>query len=204
MPTRPSRDAARIADGVLNRWFLDPLHGRGYPQDVVERYGDLAPRPLDDYDGALDFLGINYYMRHVVRAAPAASLGYETLPPLPPLTEMGWEVYPDGLREILVRVHRDYAPAEMLITESGAAFPDDPDGDDPARVEYLAEHFAAAAAAIAAGVPLRGYFVWSLLDNFEWHLGFAKRFGLVRVDYESKRRTVKSSGRFYRSIATSR
>jgi beta-glucosidase len=194
-------EAARIADGAGNRWFLDPLFGRGYPQDVAERYGAIAPT-LDDYDGALDFLGINYYMRHVVRATPGTKLGFETLPPEGQLTEMGWEVYPDGLHEILLRVHRDYAPAEIFVTESGAAFPDEPDGDDLARVAYLRDHFAAAADAIDDGVPLRGYFVWSLLDNFEWHFGFTKRFGLVYVDYETQRRTIKSSGRFYRSVAT--
>ena len=193
-------EAARIADGAGNRWFLDPLFGRGFPQDVVDRYGAIAPA-LDGYDGALDFLGVNYYMRHVVRAAPRTRLGFETLPPQGPLTEMGWEVYPDGLREILTRVHRDYAPAEIFVTESGAAFPDEPDGDDHARVEYLRDHFNAAADAIDDGVPLRGYFVWSLLDNFEWQFGFTKRFGLVYVDYETKRRTIKSSGRFYRSVA---
>jgi beta-glucosidase len=206
-PAHPASDspedgeAARIADGAGNRWFLDPLFRRGYPPDVVERYGAVAP-VLDGYDGALDFLGINYYMRHVVRAAPGTKLGFETLPPEGTLTAMGWEVYPDGLHEILLRVHRDYAPAEIFITESGAAFPDEPHGDDPARVEYLRDHFSAAADAIDDGVPLRGYFVWSLLDNFEWQFGFTKRFGLFHVDYETKRRTIKSSGRFYRSIAT--
>jgi beta-glucosidase len=194
-------EAARIADGTGNRWFLDPLFGRGYPQDVVERYGAIAPPPLDGYDGALEFLGINYYMRHVVRAAPGAKLGFETLPPEGTLTEMGWEIYPHGLYEILARVHRDYAPREIFVTESGAAFPDGADGDDPARVDYLRDHFRAAADAIDDGVPLRGYFVWSLLDNFEWHFGFTKRFGLVYVDYETKQRTIKSSGRFYRSVA---
>jgi beta-glucosidase len=194
-------EAAWTADGVHNRWFLDPLHGRGYPQDVVERYGDLAPRPLDDYDGALDFLGINYYMRHVVRASARAPLGFETIPPEGELTEMGWEVYPDGLTEILERVHRDYAPGALYVSENGAAFPDDPAGDDPRRVEYLRAHFAAAADALERGVPLEGYFVWSLLDNFEWHHGFTKRFGLVYVDYASQRRTVKASGRYFAGMA---
>jgi beta-glucosidase len=194
-------DAARVADGAGNRWFLDPLFGRGYPRDVVERYGEVAPPPLEGYDGALDFLGINYYTRNLVRAAAATKLGFEALPPERTLTEMGWEIYPDGLREILLRVHRDYAPRELFITESGAAFADEPDGDDPARVAYLESHFSAAADAIDGGARLRGYFVWSLLDNFEWQLGFTKRFGLVYVDYETKRRTIKSSGRFYRSVA---
>jgi len=193
--------AARIADGALNRWFLDPLHGRGYPQDVAELYGAAAPPPLDGYDGALDFVGINYYTRQVVRASAESALGYEVLEPGGVVTEMGWEVFPDGLREILQRVQRDYRPRAIYVTESGAAFPDEPGGEDPARVTYLRDHFSAAADALYYGVPLAGYFVWSLLDNFEWHLGFAKRFGLVYVDYESQQRTVKASGRFFRSIA---
>ena len=196
-------EAARIADGAANRWFLDPLFGRGYPADVVERYGELAPPPLDGYDGALDFLGVNYYSRQVVRASATAPLGFEALPPQGPLTEMGWEVHPPGLTEILERLHRDYAPGAIYVTENGAAFPDDPSGEDPDRVAYLQSHFAAAADALDRGVPLAGYFVWSLLDNWEWHHGFTKRFGLVFVDYASQQRTVKSSGRFFASVAAS-
>jgi len=153
---------------------------------------------------ALDFLGINYYMRHVVKASAEAQLGYDVLPPSGALTEMGWEVYPDGLREILERAHRDYRPGAIYVTESGAAYPDEPDGEDTARVEYLHDHFSAAADAVEGGVPLQGYFVWSLLDNFEWHFGFTKRFGLAYVDYESQSRTLKASGRFYRSVTTAR
>jgi beta-glucosidase len=196
--------AAELADGFLNRWFLDPLYGRGYPQDVVERYGAIAPPPLDAYDGRLDFLGVNYYTRQVVTSSSRAQLGYDVLPPSGQLTEMGWEVHPDGLRRILERVHRDYDPGAVYVTESGAAFPDEPGGDDLDRVDYLRDHFSAAADALEAGVPLQGYFVWSLLDNFEWHNGFTKRFGLVYVDCETQRRTVKASGRFYRSVATAR
>jgi beta-glucosidase len=196
--------AAELADGFLNRWFLDPLYGRGYPQDVVERYGAIAPPPLDAYHGRLDFLGVNYYTRQVVTSSSRAQLGYDVLPPSGQLTEMGWEVHPDGLRRILERVHRDYDPGAVYVTESGAAFPDEPGGDDLDRVDYLRDHFSAAADALEAGVPLQGYFVWSLLDNFEWHNGFTKRFGLVYVDYETQRRTVKASGRFYRSVATAR
>jgi beta-glucosidase len=207
-PVYPATDsledeaADRIADGALNRWFLDPLHGRGYPQDVVALYGADAPPPLGGYDGALDFVGINYYTRQVVQASADSALGYEVLEPAAAVTEMGWEVFPEGLREILQRVQRDYRPRSIYVTESGAAFPDDPGGEDPARVAYLRDHFAAAADALDDGLPLDGYFVWSLLDNFEWHLGFAKRFGLVYVDYETQQRTLKASGRFFRSVAT--
>lgn len=194
-------EAARIADGALNRWFLDPLHGRDYPQDIVERYGALAPRPLDGYDGMLDFVGINYYTRQIVRSSSRTPLGYEVVKPDASLTEMGWEIYPDGLSETLERVHRDYTPDALYVTESGAAFPDTLGGVDQERVDYLRAHFAAAAHALTHGVPLAGYFVWSLLDNFEWHNGFSKRFGLVFVDYETQRRTIKSSGHFFASVA---
>jgi beta-glucosidase len=190
------RAAAAHFDGFLNRWFLDPLFGRGYPEHVVDAYGRVAPPRLDDYDGALDFLGVNYYTGYVVRSGAGHPLGFEVLPAAGETTEMGWSIQPDGLRELLTRVSRDYAPARVYVTENGAAFSDDPDGTDPRRVAYLHDHFLAAARAFEQGVPLAGYFVWSLLDNFEWAHGFTKRFGLVYVDYGSLARTVKDSGRF--------
>jgi beta-glucosidase len=204
-PASASEDdvlATQVADGALNRWFLDPLHGRGYPAQVVERYGALAPPALDGYDGGLDFLGINYYTRQVVRATDTGPLGFEVTTPRGPVTEMGWEIHPTGLRELLLRVQRDYDPFRVYVTESGAAFADDASGADPDRVAYLTDHFAAAASARDDGVPLMGYFVWSLMDNFEWHNGLEKRFGIVYVDYESQRRTIKASGRFVRDVAT--
>ncbi len=114
---------------------------------------------------------------------------------------MGWAVQPEGLRTLLTRVSGDYVPAKIYVTENGAAFADDPSGADPRRVAYLHDHFVAAADAIEQGVPLAGYFVWSLLDNFEWAHGFTKRFGLVYVDYDSLARTVKDSGRFFTDVA---
>jgi beta-glucosidase len=123
-------------------------------------------------------------------------------------TEMGWEVYPDGLRELLLRLDGDYAPGRIYVTENGAAFEDDPDPegnvDDEARTRYLARHLASAADAIRAGVPLHGYFAWSLLDNFEWQHGTSKRFGLVYVDYGTQSRTVKASGRWYADLIRAR
>jgi beta-glucosidase len=110
-------------------------------------------------------------------------------------TDMGWEVYPDGLRELLVRLHDDYGPIPLLVTENGAAF-----GDDRLRLDYLARHLDAVATAIESGVPVEGYFVWSLLDNFEWAAGYAKRFGIVEVDYATQRRTVRPSGRWYAGL----
>jgi beta-glucosidase len=195
------RTAAELFDGFLNRWFLDPLFGRGYPEDVVERYGDAARASLDGYQGRLDFLGVNYYTGYVVRAGGKDTLGFELLPAAGEATEMGWAIQPDGLRELLARVSVDYEPARIYVTENGAAFADDPGGADPRRVAYLRDHFVAAAEALEQGVPLSGYFVWSLLDNFEWAHGFTKRFGLVYVDYASLSRAVKDSGRFFAAVA---
>jgi len=128
-----------------------------------------------------------------VRRVPAAEL-----------TDMGWEVYPHGLFEILVRLRKDYAPPRLLVTENGAAFSDPPSGfADPRRVEYLRSHVEAARQAIDAGVPLGGYFVWSLMDNFEWGQGLSRRFGLFHVDFQTQRRTPRDSARWYRDTITS-
>lgn len=198
--------AARRMDGFLDRWYLDPLFGHGYPRDVLELYGPLFDRgrEMDGYDGALDFLGVNYYTRRVVRAGPDAPLFFgRVIPEDAELTAMGWEVHPTSFREILVRVQRDYAPREILVTENGAAYDDvvrDGAIDDRGRVSFLARHVAAAADALDAGVPLAGYFVWTLMDNFEWAFGTSKRFGLAYTDYATQRRIVKTSGRWYHDL----
>ena len=197
------RAAARRHDGYLNRWFLDPLFGRGYPRDLVQWYGDLVPAALVEemagFDGDLDFLGVNYYTRHVVRGRESPPVGAELVPPpADRSTATGWEINPQGLHDLLVRVARDYAPRRVFVTENGAALEDEL--EDPRRVDYLAGHVAAAADALEAGVPLGGYFVWSLLDNFEWAQGFGRRFGLVRVDYRTQRRAVRASGRWYAAL----
>jgi beta-glucosidase len=200
--------AADRIDGTSNRWFLDPVFGRGYPADVKELFGDLlegldldAVRSLR----APDLLGVNYYTRELVRYAEDGSPERAGIvrPPVP-RTTMGWEVYPAGLRTTLERVHREYAPPSIVISENGAAYPDTPavDGSvsDPERVSYLASHIAAVADARDAGVPVDGYFVWSLLDNYEWAEGYGQRFGIVRVDFETQRRMIKGSGRWYREL----
>jgi beta-glucosidase len=198
-------EAAHRRDGALIRWFADPAFGRGYPDDMLEAYGDLAPAGAIDAAGVpLDFLGLNYYTRQVVRAGDGR-LGVEDASPADvERTATGWEVYPEGLTEILVRMHRDYEPAALVVTENGAAYEDVPADDgtvvDDDRVRYLGAHLSAAADAIDVGVPLTGYFVWSLLDNFEWAEGYSKRFGIVRVDYETQQRTVKASGRRYAEL----
>ncbi|MFQ6102388.1 MAG: GH1 family beta-glucosidase [Anaerolineae bacterium] len=214
-PSAADRAAAWRQDGILNRWFLDPLSARGYPADLVQYYG----RPIDFVQAGdleaiatpLDFLGVNYYTRGIVRSdvVTEAENAPRTVFPNPERTEMGWEVYPEGPYEILGRVHFDYRFPALYVTENGAAYPDQigPDGqvDDPLRVSFLKRHLTEAARAIAAGVPLRGYFVWSLLDNFEWAHGYSKRFGLTYVDYSTQRRILKTSAHWYRRvIATNR
>jgi beta-glucosidase len=200
------RRAAAQWSAARDAWYLDPLFGRGYPQLGLEAH--RAAGHLDGVElteppaGDLDFLGLNYYRRDPVSARSDrpfdwtidARSGTEQ-------TQMGWEVAPDGLRDVLLALHREYAPREIVITENGAAYPDtvDPDGRirDDQRIAYLARHVAAAGEALAAGVPLTGYHVWSLLDNFEWSLGYSRRFGLVRVDFETQRRTPKDSAGWY-------
>ena len=214
-PCHPASDspddvaAAERLDGRQNRWFLDPLFGRGYPTDLVVRYGPLLAESLVEelahFHGALDFLGVNYYTRDVARAGTRHPLGADAVVPSESeRTATGWEVYPGGLRELLVRIHRQYGPIPLTVTENGAAYDDvpRPDGyvDDTGRTRFLAAHFEAAAQALAAGVPLGGYFVWSLMDNFEWAEGYSKRFGIVYVDYATQRRTVKASGRWYAAL----
>jgi beta-glucosidase len=210
------REACRERDGDANRWYLDPLYGRGYPTDVIRDLhaaGVLAeaslpfvqPGDLDTIAEPTDFLGINYYTRSVARSKRVAEKDNApvSVTPNPERTAMGWEVYPEGLEEILVQVHERYAPRAIYVAENGAAF-DDPRPDkenrvsDSARREFLTGHLAAAERAIRAGVPLHGYFQWSLLDNFEWAHGYRKRFGLFYVDYETQRRFPKDSAFWYK------
>ncbi|MEO1271463.1 MAG: family 1 glycosylhydrolase, partial [Myxococcota bacterium] len=224
-PSEADREACRWFDGFFNRWFLDPLYHGRYPEDMVRDYtaaGHLGPGGLDDFvhpddfkhtSVPTDFLGVNYYSRAVVRSEqiPDEENAPRTVQVAPEeeWTEMGWEVYPDGLRQILHRVHRDYAPGALYITENGASWSTKPDADgrvrDRRRQHYICEHLKACRQAIAEGVPLEGYFVWSLLDNFEWGEGYTQRFGLVWVDYATQERILKDSALWYRdSIAANR
>ena len=200
--TEADIEAAHREDGFRNRWFLDAVLGRGYPEDMLERYAEILP-PIADGDletiaAPLDFLGINYYTRNVVRAGvgEVATEGAEH-------TDMGWEVYPNGLRDLLVRLHAEYELPDLYITENGAAFPDSRNNGtvrDPRRIAYLGGHLDAVASAIADGVPVRGYFLWSLLDNFEWAFGYSRRFGIVYVDFETLERVPKDSFAWYRDF----
>ena len=201
--TPADAEAAVRMDGYLNRWFLDPIFGRGYPTDMVDLYRPYGNWELNGYDGRLDFLGVNYYARRVVRASSDGPLRGERVDPEGEHTAIGWEVHPASFRRLLVRLHREYAPAQLYVTENGAAYDDivvDDRVDDPARVSFLTRHFDAAAGAVADGVPLRGYFIWTLMDNFEWAHGTSKRFGIVHTDYLTQRRRVKASGEWYRRL----
>ncbi|NLE97866.1 MAG: beta-glucosidase [Propionibacterium sp.] len=226
------RDAARRIDGLQNRFFLDPVFRGEYPADVLE---DIAHLGLDEHiaDGDLavisapiDFLGVNYYNGVAVTGrpdgGPAASpeangmrtgnpnIGSEWVEFVSrglPRTDMEWEIQPDGLRRLLVRLHEEYgAPAgiPLYVTENGCAMQDVPDADgfvdDRGRVDYVRQHLEAVHDAIAEGADVRGYFVWSLLDNFEWAWGYEKRFGIVAVDYETLERTPKASALYYRDV----
>jgi beta-glucosidase len=205
----PDRAAAWKGDGNLNRWFLDPLNGRGYPADMVETFAQdmsyVKPGDLDAIATPVDFLGINYYFRGLHRSdvPEEQNLPREVHLNLP-LTEMGWEVYPDGLYETLARVWFDYRyPAKFFVTENGAAYVDNVTNgqvEDPQRVAYYKGHLASASRAVQAGIPLKGYFAWSLLDNFEWGFGFTKRFGIVYVDYETQQRIPKASAEYYKRV----
>jgi beta-glucosidase len=209
-PASPSvydRREVWLDDGYVNRWYLNPLSGRGYPEDIIKQYGFnmdcVEGHDLDEIGTPLDFLGVNYYTRGVVRSSTMP--GGKNLPPTvfagDEKTEMGWEVYPEGLYDLLGRLHFDYHFPAYYITENGAAFADQPPQDgqvhDPQRISYLERHITQAARAIQVGVPLQGYFAWSLMDNFEWAQGYSKRFGLVYIDYATQKRVLKDSALWY-------
>jgi beta-glucosidase len=194
---------ARLEDGRLLRWYMDPLFKGAYPADVLQFLGADAPRvepgDLRTIATPMDFLGVNYYSRTVV----SADASWDTARSGLAVTEMGWEIYPDGLTELLLRLHRDYAPPPLYVKENGGAFKDElahGQVHDRDRVAYIASHIAAVGDALARGVNMAGYMVWSLLDNFEWASGYAKRFGIVHVDYATQRRTMKDSALWYRAF----
>jgi len=193
-----------------NRWYMDALYREGYPSEMVKLFGrdapEVIPGDMEQIHEQIDFLGVNNYRRSVVAAG-------NDLPPVnmrrvsPPgeYTEMGWEVHPEGLYKILKWVHANYPVPRVYVTENGASFIDamTPDGKihDVRRVAYLRDHIENAHRAMREGVPLKGYFAWSTMDNFEWAYGFSRRFGVVYIDFETQRRTIKDSGRFLSKVA---
>ena len=202
-------EAVRILDGSQNRWFLEPIFKVIYPEDILSIYQEKYDAPLiRDGDmeyiagNPVDFLGINYYTRAVVKKGREDDIEY--VRPEGVYTEMDWEVYPDGLYDLLVRIEKDYNSPDIYITENGAAFKDDRITedriDDQDRLDYLKNHFEAAYKAIQDGVKLKGYYVWSFMDNFEWAFGYSKYFGIVHVDYQTMKRTPKKSALWYREV----
>ncbi len=211
-------EIARRVDGLQNRLFLDPLLRGGYPQDVwddLEPFGladVVQPGDLDVISSPIDVLGVNYYTTANVHdsgvplegspwvGAEAAQMVSRGLP----VTAMDWEVDPDGLRDLLVTLHQRYPGTPFVITENGAAYDDEVSGDgsvhDEHRRSYIEEHLRACYAALTEGVDLRGYLAWSLMDNFEWAFGYDRRFGIVRVDYETQERTPKASALWYAQV----
>lgn len=203
------RRAAAQYRAARDTWFLDPLFGRGYPALGLEAHraaGHLEGVELSDPPhGRLDYVGVNYYRQESVKADSDTPFDWHLVTPQDAeLTEMDWEIVPDGLRQSLLWVHHDYAPEEIVISENGAAYDVPLNGSgrvpDAERQRYLARHLWAAANAMDEGAPLRGYYVWSLLDNFEWSFGYTKRFGVIHVDFETQRRTPKQSARWYREL----
>jgi beta-glucosidase len=218
-PKYPASDSADDraangrADAYMNRHYLDPVFLRAYPREFPEMFGEAWPDfPASDFDTIaqpLDFVGVNYYKRAVTQYDPSVVIERaKRLQPQPAIyTEVDWEVYPQGLTDILTWFRDRYGAIPLYITENGAAFYDPPTAitdplEDPLRVYYLREHLAALQSAIDQGVDVRGYFVWSLLDNLEWSLGYTKRFGIIHVDFATQKRTFKRSALVYRDVIT--
>lgn len=208
----PDVAAAARVDAYANRIHLDPLFRGEYPEPITEWFRDAWPHAragdLEAVAAPIDFVGVNYYSSAVVESASGRGLLHaRRVDRGLPKTEMGWDIDPAGLHDVLVRIRDDYADPAIYITENGAAFPDapDPSGEvhDDARTAYIDAHLREVHRAISDGVRVRGYFVWSLLDNFEWAYGYSKRFGIVYVDYPTQTRTVKQSGRRYAGVIRS-
>lgn len=227
-PSAPATDdpadvaADRHFDGFRNRWFFDPVFGKGYPQDIVDAYRErgvfdtdepsfVRPGDLEEIAVPIDFVGVNYYTDLDMAAGHEEDEASEVKPgPNPPdgYTEMGWRIAPSSLTTFLKRIQDDYGATDIRVTENGASFSDGPGRDgrvrDLRRIEFMRSHLGAVADAIDLGVPVTGYFVWSLLDNFEWTLGYSQRFGLVWVDHATGERIPKDSLRWYGDVIATR
>ncbi len=210
-PVKPATDSvedvaqALVTDGWDNRWFVEPIAGKGYPQDTATALGwdqsEVLDGDLEIIAAPIDFLGVNYYTRQLIQGDESP------VEPRLPVTDMGWEIYPEGIRETLERLHREHGFAEIYVTENGCALADVADDadfvDDQDRIAYYRAHLAQVKAAQDNGVPVRGYFAWSLLDNFEWAEGYLKRFGIVRVNYETLARVPKASALWFQQMMAS-
>jgi beta-glucosidase len=211
-------EAAKFIEGTHNRWLLDPVYGKGYPQDVAEVYirngiwsetpDCVKPGDMETIAAPIDMLGINIYSRALVKSEPSAAdypekaawTHFDNVE----RTDIDWEVYPQGLYDLMKWLNDTYAPKSLYITENGAAYHDGPSADgavhDERRIFYLRRYLASVGRAVKDGIPLKGYFCWSLLDNYEWAHGYSQRFGIVYVDYATQKRTIKDSGWYYKEV----
>ncbi len=217
-PREPDSDseadkaAAVRNDGFANRWFLDPIYLGKYPQDMADYYREMGlvlPKikkgDMELISGKIDFLGINYYYIEFTKACEGNwPLGFQVTTKDYPLTEYGWPIIERGLSDLLIRLDRDYGHPVLYVTENGASFLDcvNIKGKvlDETRLDYIERHILACHRAVESGVDLRGYFIWTLLDDFEWSTGYRNRFGLIYVDHRDHSRIIKKSGRWYRKI----
>lgn len=198
------------ADGLINRWFLDPIFKGEYPKDILQLLADkhlskgIDAKDLSIINTGIDFLGINYYFRQIVGYGSLEEYFHiKTYEGPGPVTEMGWEIHPSSLYDLLIRINQDYGPIPLYITENGAAFSDKLEGKkvhDTNRIDFFKGHFQEAARAIEDGVPLKGYYLWTLMDNFEWAYGYNRRFGLIYVDFKSQERIWKDSALWFREF----
>lgn len=204
-------EAAKRLDGFNNRWFIDPIFKGCYPEDMVELYSKrfgalnfIQKNDLQILSTPIDFLGVNYYTHNIIQADEGDSVfGARTLDETEPVTDMGWVIHPEGLFNLLKRIQTDYTELPLYITENGAAFADileDGRVQDKERIDYLQSHFEVAHKFLEEGGNLKGYYVWSLMDNFEWALGYSKRFGIIYIDYETLERTPKESYDWYKKV----
>jgi beta-glucosidase len=213
-----SPDVIRHSDGAGNRWFIDPIYGRGYPKDILEDYVEMGvlgstepdfikPGDMETISEETDLLGINYYTRFAA-SAPEVEGSADSIKrkqnTTVQRTDIGWELYPQGLFEILERVHREYHPKQIMVTENGASYSDGPDEagrvHDQRRIDYLQTHIQEVWNAIQAGVPVTAYLLWSLMDNFEWAYGYSQRFGSIYVDFTTQKRFVKDSAYWFGEV----
>jgi beta-glucosidase len=212
-PIHPASDsdedcqAAALIDSLTNRLFLDPLLRGHYPEPIQTWLNWLSlirPGDMQCIAAPLDFVGVNYYSRTVIQNAWYVPFvrARQVQPRGGEYSQM-WEIYPPGIYDLLARVWTDYRPADIIVTENGIPVPDYVESGrvcDEQRIRYLRDHIAQVHCAIEAGIPVSGYLVWSLMDNFEWTLGYAMRFGLVHVDLQTQARTIKDSGHWYAQV----
>ncbi|AGB40269.1 beta-galactosidase [Halobacteroides halobius DSM 5150] len=209
--TDKDQEAAQLMEEYINGWFLDPVFKGSYPKKLAQIYEnqfgkiDIQAGDMDLISQEIDFLGINYYSRALINYNPNSKFyGIESIKPAESdYTAMNWEIYPDGLYDLLTKLNQEYTNKPLYITENGAAFDDQiiaGQVNDQRRINYLKEHFKSVYRAIQDGVPVRGYYVWSLMDNFEWAYGYSKRFGLIYVDYNTQKRTLKDSAYWYQQV----